>query len=290
MVKIYESFSQMMEHNRSVFELLKDKDRDGLLKAIWDVRQAEIDQLKTQFDEMSSKNEEDVKTLNELKEENTSLTARLTEQEEIIRNLHQDEETSIYIIDGLKQNIDKKSKELERTLSLLKKSKPYIEDLKIKDAENLAEIKELNHKLNAYQNDQRDMIRILQEKETDLNQMKKIYDVQIDDLEEKIKELENQRYFDQDNWETEKKAILQNQNALVTSLQDKLKQTLAEKEKLQKELQKAKLFAESLEQELDKVRRNAKQYQILNHKMEAELYRISGGPKSVTKTKPLSWN
>ncbi|MFZ8934716.1 MAG: hypothetical protein ACO20H_01600 [Bacteriovoracaceae bacterium] len=290
MVKIYESFSQMMELNRSVFELLKDKDRDGLLKAIWDARQGEVDQLVEKVTALELKTTEDQQELERLNNDSEAINTRLNEQEEIIRSLHKDEETSIYIIDGLKQNIHKKEKELERMLELLKRSKPYIEDLKIRDAERLAEIKDLKRKLDAFQNDQRDMIKIIQEKDSELGQLKKIYDAQIKELDSKIREIEDQHLFEKDAWSSEKESILQNNNSLASGLQGKLKTLISEKEKLEKELQKSKLFAESLEEELNKVRRNAKQYQVLNHKMEAELYRISGGPKAVSKTKPLSWN
>lgn len=290
MVKIYESFSHMMEHNRSVFELLKDKDRDGLLKAIWDARQGEVDELKEKVHALEDKTTKEQSELKNLSDENESMNGRLNEQEEIIRNLHKDEETSIYIIDGLKQNIHKKEKELERMLELLKRSKPYIEDLKIRDAERLAEIKDLKRKVDAFQNDQRNMIKIIQDKDSEMSQLKKISDAQTKELDSKIREMEDQHLFEKDSWNSEKESILENNNSLASSLQDRLKTLISEKEKLEKELQKSKLFAESLEQELNKVRRNAKQYQVLNHKMEAELYRISGGPKSVSKTKPLSWN
>ncbi|MDH5580882.1 MAG: hypothetical protein OEY33_03180, partial [Bdellovibrionales bacterium] len=209
MVKIYESFSHMMEHNRSVFELLKDKDRDGLLKAIWDARQGEVDELKEKVHALEDKTTKEQSELKNLSDENESMNGRLNEQEEIIRNLHKDEETSIYIIDGLKQNIHKKEKELERMLELLKRSKPYIEDLKIRDAERLAEIKDLKRKVDAFQNDQRNMIKIIQDKDSEMSQLKKISDAQTKELDSKIREMEDQHLFEKDSWNSEKESILE---------------------------------------------------------------------------------
>lgn len=279
-----------MDENRAVFNLLKDKDRDGLLKAIWDARQGEIDQIREKLQDL-----ENGKTLGEteikkLQNENEEYKVRLTEQEDIIRQLHKDEETSIYIIDGLKENIHSKEEDNKRMLDLLKRSKPYIQKLKFQLTDKLAEIKKLNLRIDHFEKDQRDLLRLVQEKEEVISNLERLNDSQTKSLETNIKDLENEMMAQKARYEAERESILENNQSLVNSLQEKIRELMEKTHKTEKELQKAKLYVDGVEKDLEKVRRNAKQYQILNHKMEAELYRISGDAKNVQKTRPISWN
>ncbi len=46
MKKIYETFEQLVEQNKAVFDLLMEKGQEGILKACWDARDPQLDALK----------------------------------------------------------------------------------------------------------------------------------------------------------------------------------------------------------------------------------------------------
>lgn len=55
MRKIYQSFEELLKQNQGLFSLLRKKEgrkMDGTFRAIWDARQAEIDEFKTAIDEL----------------------------------------------------------------------------------------------------------------------------------------------------------------------------------------------------------------------------------------------
>lgn len=72
MRKIYQSFEELLKQNQGLFSLLKKKDgrkMDGTFRAIWDARQAEVDEYKVAIDELykqinyEQKHSKEVKTL-----------------------------------------------------------------------------------------------------------------------------------------------------------------------------------------------------------------------------------
>jgi DNA repair exonuclease SbcCD ATPase subunit len=55
MRKIYQSFEELLKQNQGLFSLLRKKEgrkMDGTFRAIWDARQAEIDEFKSAIDEL----------------------------------------------------------------------------------------------------------------------------------------------------------------------------------------------------------------------------------------------
>jgi chromosome segregation ATPase len=58
MRKIYQSFEELLKQNQGLFSLLRKKEgrkMDGTFRAIWDARQAEIDEFKSAIDELYKK-------------------------------------------------------------------------------------------------------------------------------------------------------------------------------------------------------------------------------------------
>ena len=89
MRKIYESFEELLKQNQGLFSLLRKKEgrkMDGTFRAIWDARQAEIDEFKTAIDELykqinfEQKQNKEFKTLLE-----KSIAENATLEEKIIK-------------------------------------------------------------------------------------------------------------------------------------------------------------------------------------------------------------
>ncbi|MBK26872.1 MAG: hypothetical protein CME70_22915 [Halobacteriovorax sp.] len=92
MRKIYQSFEELLKQNQGLFSLLRKKEgkkMDGTFRAIWDARQAEIDEYKTAIDELykqinfEQKHSKEVKTL---LEKSISENAELDAQVETLTN------------------------------------------------------------------------------------------------------------------------------------------------------------------------------------------------------------
>lgn len=92
MRKIYESFEELLKQNQGLFSLLRKKDgkrMDGTFKAIWDARQAEIDEHKSAIDELYKQinfEQKQNKEYKSLLEKSISENAKLDEQIETLTN------------------------------------------------------------------------------------------------------------------------------------------------------------------------------------------------------------
>ena len=65
MSKIYSSFEDLLEQNSSLFKFFKQKKNRGLLQAIWQARQGEIDSLREKMVEDISSQKEQIQDLEE---------------------------------------------------------------------------------------------------------------------------------------------------------------------------------------------------------------------------------
>ena len=92
MRKIYESFEELLKQNQGLFSLLRKKEgrkMDGTFRAIWDARQAEIDEHKVAIDELYKQinfEQKQSKEYKSLLEKSISENAKLDEQVDTLTN------------------------------------------------------------------------------------------------------------------------------------------------------------------------------------------------------------
>lgn len=338
MPQIYQSFQEMMEQNKSVIEFLQKKGNgDGVHRAIWESRDEEIIELKKSISMLEIKN-------NKLIEERASFESdyqlkekRLLDQEQIIAELHQDEETSMFIINGLKEKIHLKEQECDRMINLIKKSKTYIEKIKSDLTDRTIELKVSKERFKCLNQDQMELIELVKKRDSEIisfqneleaknleyqeqltkkinekEKLKNTYEKELKDqnnkyreeLQKLISEEEQLRIAAQENIEAlnkthqselnkvidnRAKELLEREN-IINKLEENLGLEKDKSKRFQLELQKAKLFVVNLKNEIEKVRNSTKHYQKLNHKMEAELYRLNGDLSVLQKSRPISWN
>ena len=297
MGKIYKDFAEMMEQNRGIFKLLKEGEREGIYKAIWDSREGELDNLMTELDYLKATNGDFQKVRDESIQKNQENVKKVEDLEGIVRHLHKDEETSIFIIDGLKSHLSIKEDENSRMLNVIQKSKPYIQSLKENLSEKIAELKKYKHKMRKSQDGEVSLMAMVRKKDKKIEKLtKQIHSLEEDGLvakndNEAQKEiLMNEHEKNIENMTERKDSIIDKMKAEFELVMQNFDREKLNTDKLEKELQKAKMFIESLRNEVEKVRSSTKQYQVLNHKMETELYRLNGDLKALQKTNSISWN
>ena len=260
MGKIYKSFNDLIEKNKHVFKFLGRGNGGGLAKAVWDSRDAEIRQLKNNLNELRVGQER-------LTNENSSLP----EIKEKLEILESDEEISINIIEGLKEKTFVLEDEInhltqERNLALndLHDKDSSITKLKIGLSDALSKVKELTTDLSKSQNSEVNIIKLMRQKERGVKDT-------LHDYEEKVRSVLRDKDRITSALTKEIKNITSTFKIEIVKVQD-----LKEKNnKLKLELRKTRQFVENLKEEVRKIRTNTKKYQILNHKMESELYRLN---------------
>jgi len=270
MGKIYKSFNDLIERNKHVFKFLGRGNGGGLAKAVWDSRDAEIRQLKY--------------NINELKQDQESLrrdNQALPEISEKLKTLESDEEISINIIEGLKE----KTFALEDELNHLAYEKSEIENelhekenlntkLKIQLSDALSGVKELTTDLNKSQNSEVNIIKLMRHKERGIKDT-------LRDYEEKVRSVIRDKDRITHALTKEIREITSTFKIETVKVQD-----LKEKNnRLKLEIRKTRQFVENLKEEVRKIRANTKKYQILNHKMESELYRLNGDLENLDSTR-----
>ncbi|TDJ06168.1 MAG: hypothetical protein E2O68_05390 [Deltaproteobacteria bacterium] len=260
MGKIYKSFNDLIERNKHVFKFLGKGNGGGLAKAVWDSRDEEIRQLRNNINELKVGQQK-------LEYDNQSIPKIVDK----LKMLESDEEISINIIEGLKE----KTFALEDELNHLALEKNIIENdfhdkettiikLKIQLSDALSNVKELTTDLHKSQNSEVNIIKLMRRKERGVKDT-------LQDYEGKVR------------------AVLRDKDRITSALTKEIReitsvfkievvkvQDLREKNnKIKLELRKTRQFVENLKEEVRKIRANTKKYQILNHKMESELYRLN---------------
>ncbi len=259
MGNIYKSLSDLMERNKHIFLFLKKKPAEGLYKAIWESRDSEINELKKNMQTLEVKQE------------------KLQEQTEKIKTLEQDEETSLQIIEGLKEKnysyrdqiatFHQKNQEQEENLRM---KETYLSKAKIDLAEALTKIREMTTDLKKGQEEQINLVRLMREKEKNFLEMAR-------DYEEKI----NNGVRDRDRITKALTKEIKEISSLYKIEMLKVQDLKEQVNKLKVELSSERTSTNHLKEEINKIKENARRYQALNHRMEAELNRIDSDLNSL---------
>ena len=160
MKKIYKNFDHLMKENEKIFDVLKKRGGQGFYRAIWEARDAEIEHINEQ-------RKEDQKTIMELKVKikNQNKTIEelkkvLTDQNEVIQESKKVEETTKFVIGGLKEQV--KNLDIERKRLL--KENHDIKVIKIKMGKVCEEFNHMKRSLDQSQKGEVDltkMVRVL---------------------------------------------------------------------------------------------------------------------------------
>ncbi|RLA61477.1 MAG: hypothetical protein DRQ88_07915 [Epsilonproteobacteria bacterium] len=270
MGNIYKSFNDLIEKNKHVFKFLNRGSGGGLAKAVWDSRDAEIKQLKTNINELKIGQDR-------LLEDNQSLP----EIKDKLKMLESDEEISINIIEGLKEKtfvLEDELGHLEHEKNVIKNElhdkETTITKLKINLSDALSKTKELTTDLKKSQSSEINIIKLMRQKEKGVKETLKDYEGKV-------------------------RSVLRDKDRITNALTKEIReitsvfkietvkvQDLREKNsRLKLDLRKNRQFVENLKEEIQKIRANTKKYQILNHKMESELYRLNGDLEGLSSTR-----
>lgn len=144
--KIYKTFEELKQQNKSLFRFIGKEEHDNLYRAVWEARQGEIFQLEQQIEQLKSAQDNtklNTKTLKRrLKERDQSiadLQGQLEAQEERCRYLTLDQAQTQEEIQFVYEEIDVIKLELEQAKEAQKR-----------DQEFLAQFKQNAHKAKRY--------------------------------------------------------------------------------------------------------------------------------------------
>lgn len=259
MPNIYKSLSDLMERNKHIFLFLKKKPTEGLYKAIWESRDLEIDQLKKNLQTLEVKQE------------------KLQQENEKIKTLEKDEETSLQIIEGLKEknyalrdqvsSLHQKNQEQEEALRM---KETHLAKAKIDLSDALSKIREMTTDLKKAKDEEINLVRLMREKE------RNFLDV-IKDYEDKI----NNGIKDRDRITKALTKEIKEVSSLYKIEMLKVQELKEQVNKLKVELSKERTTTDHLKEEVGKIKENTRRYQALNHRMEAELNRIDNDLNSL---------
>ncbi len=251
MANIYKSLSELMERNKHIFDFLKKKP-EGLYKAIWESRNSEINELK-----------KNIQTL-EVKQE------QFAEQTQKIHTLEKDEETSLQIIEGLKEKnyslrdqvstLHQKNQEMEEALRM---KDTYLSKAKIDLSDALSKIREMTQDLKKAKEEEINLIKLMREKERNFLDVAKDYE---DKIENGIKDRDRIT-----------KALTKEIKEISSLYKIEILKVQELKEQINKvkvELSNERTVALHLKDEVSKVKENARRYYALSYRMEEELKRI----------------
>lgn len=242
MANIYKSLTDLIERNKSLFDFLKRKPSEGLYKAIWEARNNEINELKKEIKDQSTK----------------------------YQNLEQEEETSMQIIEGLKEKnfflrdqvalLAQKNQELE---GAQKNQAADLSKMKIELSDSLSRNKEMNAELKKIKDEEIKLIKLIREKEKNFLDIVREYDLKIEnavkDRERITKSLSKE---------------IKEINSLYKIELLKVHELKEQMNKLKVELSNERAMSNHLKTELLKLKENTRRYRALNHRMEEELSRI----------------
>ncbi len=209
MRKIYQSFEELLKQNQGLFSLLRKKEgkkMDGTFRAIWDARQAEIDEYKSALDELykqinfEQKHSKEVKSL---LEKSISENAVLETQVETLTNFVTASATEFAdelfqkekMISFLNKKFNQRLEVEEQLESEIEKSSRYQRSLE--SAFNMAQSK-IDHEATEKDSKSRDVnekseqINLLLK---EINNLKNINQEINQELESTMKELEDSKAY-----------------------------------------------------------------------------------------------
>ena len=258
-MNIYKSLSDLMERNKHIFQFLKKKPAEGLYKAIWESRDLEINELK-----------KNIQTL-EVKQE------KLEQTTEKIKTLEQDEETSLQIIEGLKEknyalrnqvsSLHQRDQELEEALRM---KETHLAKAKIDLSDALSKIRELTTDLKKAQEEEINLVRLMRDKERNFAEVAK-------DYEDKI----NNGIKDRDRITKSLTKEIKDVSSLYKIEMLRVQELKEQINKFKVELSMERNTTDHLKKEVGKIKENTRRYQALNHRMEAELKIIDSDLNSI---------
>ena len=255
MNKVYKSFDQLMEENEEIFEVLKKKGGSGLYRAIWEARDVEIEVLEEGLsNQISEKDNLEKKILQQEKD----IASRdktiddfknvIKDQDNLIKETEKIEETTDFVIQGLKQQISSLEDEKKSLLNENAENK----NVKIKMGKVCEQFNQMKKALDQSQRGEVDltkMVRLLKSKKEDLeNSLSKVkkremsLGYELDKYKKNLSQLKSDYKRDKSFFKNEFK-----------KLQEKLKLNFQKLEKSE----------------------------MMNHKMESELFRLNGDIKSL---------
>ena len=176
MNKVYKSFDQLMEENEEIIEVLKKKGGSGLYRAIWEARDVEIEVLEEGIStQIKEKENLEKKILQQEKEiasrEKTIEDFKniIKDQDNLIKETEKIEETTNFVIKGLKQQI----LTLENENNDLLKENGENKKIKIKMGKVCEQFNLMKKSLDQSQKGEVDltkMVRVLQNEKNDLEE------------------------------------------------------------------------------------------------------------------------
>lgn len=147
-MQIYKTFEDLLKSNKSLFKLFSKSTNNGLLKAIWEAREAEINVYKEKIKYLQAKAETTEIELAEKKKTILFFEQEVAKNEAMINALSVKRDSTLYQVSFLEEEINSRDQKFEEAQKEIQKLKNYVEvlekTLKMKDAEDNKTDKDLN--------------------------------------------------------------------------------------------------------------------------------------------------
>ena len=157
MKKIYKNFDHLMEENKKLFDVLKERGGQGFHRAIWEARDSEIEKLNEKIDEDQKKIKDSKEKVKELRKTVEELKKVLTDQNEVIEESKKVEGTTKYVITGLKEQL----KNLDSERKKLLEESSEIKSIKIKMGKVCEEFNQMKKSLDQSQKGEVDLTKMV---------------------------------------------------------------------------------------------------------------------------------